>query len=401
MFETPLGLLRADLSLPALNDGWYSETEPAALARRAPLYEVAYALWSDPTHHALLSRFYASGVDRTSLEALLFGPDTLDAPDTAPVPAASDPPHVPKPPPTRSAPLARPSRPTAELQRPSGYGIFRHPQHDAWLLLKYGPHGGGHGHPDKLALELHAFGRRLSADLGTPGYGIPLNRTWYRHTVAHNTVLLDGESQPPATGELLHFDDGSTGGAAIAHTRVTWPADAPPPYAGVTLERTIQWATTGAPHFVDTVHVTCLERHLIALAFHHEGALTLEGLASTPGAEPLPDNPTYALLTETRHLQSPAGIWTAAWTAAAPTSPDSRHDLDTRLGPHSQHGSDTPQPRRVTTRCRAIDPPGATLVSARAPGNPAADTLSLLLRRVRASDATFVTVYDLGSAEPG
>ena len=29
-------------------------------------------------------------------------------------------------------------------------------------------------HPDKLALELWGYGQRLSPDLGTPGYGIPM-----------------------------------------------------------------------------------------------------------------------------------------------------------------------------------------------------------------------------------
>src|SRR5687767_3176961 len=215
MLDTPPTIARAGLSLPALNDCWYMETEPGALARRAPVYEIAHALWGDPTHAAVLGRFYASGVERVSHEALLFGPDAL----TVGAPASI-------------APSTAPSAP-AVLQVPSGYAVFRRPEPDVWLLFKFGPHGGGHGHPDKLALDYHAFGQRLSADLGTPGYGIPLNRTWYRHTLAHNTVLLDGESQPPATGELLYFADGAAGGYAGARARVAWPADAPAPYAGV------------------------------------------------------------------------------------------------------------------------------------------------------------------------
>ena len=356
MLDTPPVIARADLSQPALNDCWYMESEPGALARRAPLYEIAYGLWGDETHSALLGRFYAQGTERVSLEALLFGPDTL------PAPASASPVSVP-----------------AVLQAPSGYAVFRRAEHDAWLLFKFGPHGGGHGHPDKLALDYHAFGLRLSADLGTPGYGIPLNRTWYRHTLAHNTVLLDGEPQPPATGELLHFADGSAGGYASAHARVTWPADAPAPYAGVTLERSIRWCMTGVPRFVEEVRVVCPEPRLIELAWHHAGALQLEGAApvtelpsqpeAAPFPPPLPENPTYALLKEIQYLRSPTNAWSATWRLE-----------EGGIGPG--------------TRCAAIDPPGAALVSARVPGNPASETLSLLLRRVHAATARFVTVYE-------
>ncbi|HET7771846.1 MAG TPA: heparinase II/III family protein, partial [Chloroflexota bacterium] len=321
MLDTPPAIARADLSQPALNDCWYMESEPGALARRAPLYEIAHGLWGDDSHAALLGTFYGSGVERTSLEALLFGPDTLPAAPATAQPTAS-----------------------AILQSPSGYAVFRRPEHDAWLLFKFGPHGGGHGHPDKLALDYHAFGQRLSADLGTPGYGIPLNRIWYRHTLAHNTVLLDGESQPPATGELLHFADGSAGGYATAHARVSWPDNAPAPYAGVTLERSFRWAVTGTPRFWEEVRVECPEPRLIELAWHHAGAIQIEGASpvtelpaqegALPFPPPLPENPTYALLAELRHLRAPANAWTATW----------------RLGDEGSGPG---------TRCQAIDPPGA------------------------------------------
>ncbi|MER3406630.1 MAG: heparinase II/III family protein, partial [Chloroflexota bacterium] len=182
MLDAPAELARADLSLPALNDCWFGVSAPRELARRAALYETAWTLWHDPAHAALLARLYAAGEPRRSTEALLFGPDILPAP--------------------------APSPPATRLFEASGYAVLRYGTavtDERWLLLKFGPHGGGHGHPDKLSLDLHAFGKRLSPDLGTPGYGIPLNRTWYRHTLSHNTVLLDGLPQPPATGALVRF----------------------------------------------------------------------------------------------------------------------------------------------------------------------------------------------------
>ena len=61
------------------------------------------------------------------------------------------------------------------------------------------------GIPDKLTMLLALDDQRLSPDLGTPGYGIGLNDTWYRHTLSHNTVLLDQTAQPPGRGELRCF----------------------------------------------------------------------------------------------------------------------------------------------------------------------------------------------------
>ncbi|HET7769389.1 MAG TPA: hypothetical protein VFN74_11495, partial [Chloroflexota bacterium] len=72
---------------------------------------------------------------------------------------------------------------------------------------------------------------------------------------------------------------------------------------------------------------------------------------------------------ELLHLRAPANAWTATW----------------RL----EEGGAGPG-----TCCQAIDPPGASLVSARVPGNPASQTHSLRLRRVVASRARFVTVYE-------
>src|SRR5215210_7740820 len=70
-------MARADLSLPATNDGWFDAAEPGFLGRHAASYELACALWQDPAHAALLARVYAGGTPRDAVEALLYGPDAL------------------------------------------------------------------------------------------------------------------------------------------------------------------------------------------------------------------------------------------------------------------------------------------------------------------------------------
>ena len=344
MLAAPLEIVRADLSLPATNDGWFVATERGFVARHAPRYELARGLWGDAAYDAPLARLYAGGESRDSVEALLFGPDTLPPPDRA--------------------------MPVSTVQGPSGHAVLRGGAggEERWLLLKYGPHGGGHGHPDKLALDLHAFGRPLAPDLGTPGYGIPLNRSWYRHTLAHNTVLLDGAPQPPATGELVRFVPPGEGAFAVADARVSWPTDAPAPYAGVAARRCILWRASARPYFLDLVLVRqpgdapCQ----IDLAWHHRGALDLPGLE--PSALPAAGE-TYALLRDIEQLH--VREWHATW----------------RLG-------------EVGTALWGRDPRGATLFAAGAPDNPAAETLSLLLRRVTATEVTFAAVCEPFAGAP-
>lgn len=79
---------------------------------------------------------------------------------------------------------------------------------DAYLVLDYGPHGGGHGQLDKLTFILFQDGHQWVPDAAdAPHYSIfPEQRTWHRQTVAHNTVLVDQKSQKPATGRLLCFE---------------------------------------------------------------------------------------------------------------------------------------------------------------------------------------------------
>src|SRR2546425_12445541 len=73
-----------------------------------------------------------------------------------------------------------------------------------YASLECGQYGGGHGHPDRLHLSLHADGVHWLADPGTGSY-VSRDLFWYRSTLAHNPPRLDGASQPPgdAVGEAF------------------------------------------------------------------------------------------------------------------------------------------------------------------------------------------------------
>ena len=73
-------------------------------------------------------------------------------------------------------------------------------------MIDYGPHGGSHGHFDKLNIVLFANGREWLLDPGRLTYSHKEYKTWVKHTAAHNTVTLGGRSQSPTTGKLLWFE---------------------------------------------------------------------------------------------------------------------------------------------------------------------------------------------------
>jgi hypothetical protein len=101
------------------------------------------------------------------------------------------------------------ARPPADLSRAfrdGGYYVMR----DGWaresnyMLLDCGPHGamnGGHAHADALSFTLAAVGRTLLVDPGTCTYtGSGEWRDHFRHTAAHNALVVDGESSSVAAG---------------------------------------------------------------------------------------------------------------------------------------------------------------------------------------------------------
>ena len=68
-----------------------------------------------------------------------------------------------------------------------------------------GHHGGGHGHPDRLNLVLHADGEYWLPDFGTGSY-VARDLFWYRSTLAHNAPRLDGVSQRLGDALCDNFD---------------------------------------------------------------------------------------------------------------------------------------------------------------------------------------------------
>ena len=105
----------------------------------------------------------------------------------------------------------RPPQDASVLLPDTGFAVMRDGwgPDDAYLLLDYGRHGGGHGHLDKLSFVLYADGQPWVLDAGRAPdpTGHPTEQeTWHRSTPAHNTVLVDQSSQRPVDGKLALWD---------------------------------------------------------------------------------------------------------------------------------------------------------------------------------------------------
>lgn len=330
MFEAPLRIAYPDDFVPAINDCWYHSRVTDEVGHGIPngpgFYEMAAARYGAPEFEAVLARAYRS-MPRSNVESLLYGPDKVSD--------AVAPPLVESNEAASGFAVLRPELPTGSPGE---------------LLLKCGPHGGGHGHADKLALSIYGGGRRWGADLGTPGYGIAINDSWYRHTLSHSTILLEGEEQPPATGEARRYRPVGGNEFGIADAQVHWEQG---PYAAVYARRVVL-ARDG--YFIVLTRVESPVARRAHVVFHHEGTCIV--WPAGPEAPPdLPDNVSYAHLSE-------AVVWPAAQGA------------EVRL----QVPVNSEPPATLTA---AFAPqPGARLLTARSPGNPASDLRATLIWEV-------------------
>ncbi|MCH2182635.1 MAG: heparinase II/III family protein [Mariniblastus sp.] len=92
--------------------------------------------------------------------------------------------------------------------------------------MTFGPYGGFHGHLDKLSFVLFGFDQELGVDPGrarSQAYRLPIHKNWYKATLSHNTVVVDGKSQSPASGELQLFDSKERYTVAVARCQDAYP----------------------------------------------------------------------------------------------------------------------------------------------------------------------------------
>ena len=196
---------------------------------------------------------------------------------------------------------APPWAPGSILLPEQGLAILRTPRR--YASLECGRFGGGHGHPDRLHLTLHADGHGWLADPGTGSYVSP-DLFWYRSTLAHNAPRLDGRSQPPGDAVARRP---APGGRRVAWVRGRFGD----------LTRTL----VAGPYLLDVVEVGGAEARLLELPWHLDGRVEVV----TPGG----------------------------WTETSSTTPSSSRSSDSPAPPN---GCRAPRPYRRGRQPDALPP---------------------------------------------
>ena len=152
------------------------------------------------------------------------------------------------------------------------------------LVFKYASQGLGHGHFDRLTINLFDQGNEILQDYGSArfigieqkygGRYLPENIGYAAQTIAHNTIVVDGESHfggDTKLGEQFHpeklFSDTSTSSALVI------AAKEPNAYKGVNLQRHLYLMQTAKKKkfLIDIFYATSDAVHQYDLPFQYNG----------------------------------------------------------------------------------------------------------------------------------
>ena len=175
--------------------------------------------------------------------------------------------------------LMDPAPPAITLWKHTNLAVVRSPLH---AILKSGVIARSHMHKDYLSVILPPF----SKDLGTPGYGHALYKSWYQLSASHNTVTVDLDQPRPVIPS--HLEETENGVRAVVDSG----------WEGVkTASRTL---TPEGDVLRDRTEITCEGVRTIDWLFHAEGEVQF----SAPLGEEavLGDRCGYEYLTDVRAI---------------------------------------------------------------------------------------------------
>ena len=195
------------------------------------------------------------------------------------------------------------------------------PQHSA-LVFKATSHGMGHGHFDRLHWLFYDNGAEVVADYGAArflnvvqkagGRYLPENTSWAKQSIAHNTLVVGGESQfrgdagqADRTWPTHHFH-AAAGGAQIVS------AAEQSAYPGTALRRTmllVEWPALPFPVVLDVVRADAAEpqRHDLPLYFKGQLIESTPPINAAPTLRPLGERNGYQHLWMLGEAALPAG----------------------------------------------------------------------------------------------
>lgn len=190
----------------------------------------------------------------------------------------------------------------------SGITIFRG-DNRKHLILKHSPFGGEHDHYDRLSVEYSAYGSVNCLDLGTVPYGAVHHYGYFKNTVSHNTVTIDGENHPPAVSSTEKFQSTNEQCFISVQTDFNMPVTLPDSfiieqwdneaYRGVKLQRQILWHKD---YWIDVFVVINPQEKTADWNFHIDGEL-IDGIDGSPSLLGFPESP-YQYMSNTKIADS-------------------------------------------------------------------------------------------------
>ncbi len=250
-----------------------------------------------------------------------------------------------------------------------GYAILRGQDAggETFLLMDYGPHGGVHGHYDKLNLILFADGDELAGEPQFFRYEDDRHANWTKTSIAHWTLSIDEHSQNPTSGRLICFAD--EGGVKVIR------AQAAGAYAGVALDRTV---IQMPGYLLDVYRAWGPAQHVFDYPLCFRGQLDRMQGIDRATLRPMADTtPGYRNVLAIGPQPVP-GQWTGIWSRnATKPNPDA-------AAPNERHGHPATE---VKTWVRPA--PGMKVFTGNVPG----DRQQAILRQT-GNDATFVCLID-------
>ena len=270
--------------MPTLNDGRMVDLLDSD---RVTFYEIAYARLGDPRYAALLEES-----PRDDVNALLYGVAELGE--------AVDPVWE-----TQNY-----AESDLAVLRSGGGETGKQP---IQATLNYMGYAGGHSHADQLGLVMYALGQPLTVDPSSVKYRLPEQVGWFKQTLAHNGLVVDGVSQERApAAELRQF---VTAGSVQLAT--VYSADL---YPGVEQERTL---ILNDDYLIDFYSVSSPDPHVYDWVIHNRGRFSSEDVTFVDSAiEPIePSEPSliesaYPYLKNVQEAESTEDVH-AQWRVAS------------------------------------------------------------------------------------
>jgi hypothetical protein len=332
MYEKPMELAYRDLRLPNPSDTWAN----VGLFTFVHQYEMAANLFEAPNFHALTQEIYRRDLREPNLNSLRYptrGPGEFALPRKSV--------HLPSL--------------NFVLLRSAGRAVF----------FKYGFAVKGHAHFDRCTVEIEG----LSHDPANIEYGSPMHAEWYQTTVAHNTVVVDGQNQDEfAPGRLYRYEP-ENGLVEGGH---------PSAYPGVAYRRRLR---AEGNQLTDEFILESDDEHVYDWLFYAAGSLMTkeraeteqpaEASESTEAVEPAETKNALSYSTngyQHLHEVTPIRASLVRWLTAATEDAESRSAASLELDLSAFDG----EAYRV-----------------RAPGTPPSETRYGVLLRKRAASYTF------------